>query len=451
MTPYVAAFAEKWGTLASVLKICGDFQCESFEVTQSQENSAEAIQLYKRRAELDKRAEAFIDLAHALQLHGNVEGSVTVLRRVLRTFSDHAGLWMHLGISFALSGRFPFARHCFCVAAKIATDCEAARSFSCCAAIALLIDDENLLKVATDSARRFNPYDPDVWQVLSHGDTLSALDSALIAFEFGAAVQNHLVHLCLSANKINEALGFALMTGDGEEISLCFEAQQRYDLALLYTDAHGTRERLELLLQKQTRGAFELYQNRQFDNAASMFQARGDVYGRLAAGVCLVASGKKAEGCEMLDLVRADAPYFGSQIDKLLFKYSDEPIQSRFAQKDPQMFFLEQLQKHTRVEAAHGCIKRFPSDPIAMEIFVLKSLESGSNEEITAELVTKARALYDVKPGRKSLMLFVVTLVRSRLWKEAAPPMQTLCLLAPNLLPVVRPLMAKLAALANEN
>jgi hypothetical protein len=80
-----------------------------------------------------------------------------------------------------------------------------------------------------------------------------------------------------------------------------------------------------------------------------------------------------------------------------------------------------------------------------MEIFVLESLRSGSNEEITDELVTKARALYDVKPGRKSLMLFVVALIRSRLWKEAVPAIQTLCLLAPNLLPVVKPLMTKLA------
>lgn len=157
---------------------------------------------------------------------------------------------MTLGIVFALTSRFAFARHCLCVAAKIATDTEASRSFSCCAAVALLIDDDCLLRKSIEAARRYNPYDADAWQVIAKTGYVSALEGALIAFEFGcpAVMLGNLWKLCLDAERPFEALGFAFMSGANEAISTCLECVGRYDLALVYADCDERRERLHALL-----------------------------------------------------------------------------------------------------------------------------------------------------------------------------------------------------------
>ena len=448
--PSVMRYAEKWPNLASVLKICGDFECIVFEVSKKPEAIKNAVQFYQKRAEVDRRAEAFIDLARALHLTGDTETALSVLRRVVKVFSDHAGIWMNLGIAFALTSRFPFARHCLCVAAKLSTDTEASKAFSCCSAVAFLIHDDELLQTSLDAARRYNPYDPDVWKLVVKTDEASALDAALMAFELGSSenILQVLPNMCLRMNRLQEALGYALMSDDNETIAACFEANHRYDLALLYAVSDKTKERLSLLLEKEAPSPFNLYKDGKFDEAAAVFSKDTSVYGQIATGICLISSGKTADGVRTLEAAKQAAPFFTRPIDQILMKLkpADEDMESTIAERDPATFFLLHLRKCSRLEAADFCIKHFPSNPDAMEIYVSECLRDGSNDSITDFLVTKARLLVHARPSTKSSTLLVISLIRSRLWQEASHELQRLLVMSPSLYAVGRPLLTQVLA-----
>lgn len=446
----VKQYAERWPRLAGVLKICGDFHCQVFELLRNPESIRAAVQCYQKRAELDRRAEAFIDLARALQLTGDSESALNVLRRVLKVFPDHPGIWMNLGIAFALTSRFVFARHCLCVAAKISTDTEAARSYTCCAAVALLTNDDPLLKTSLDAARRYNPYSPDVWQLFVKTKESSPLDAALMAFELGSSenILKVLPDLCLRVNKRLEALGYALMSRDSETIALCFEANGRYDLALLYATSEATKERLSLLLGQKSPQPFDLYKQGNFEEAAALFSKDESIYGKLATGLCLISANKAEEGVRIIEDAKRDALFFALPIERMLMKVApvDSELQFSSPERDPAAFFIAHLRKCSRLEAADLCIKHFPSNPRALEIYISECLRSGSNDAITDFLVTKARTLVSLRQDTNSICLLTICLLRSRLWKEAHEQLQRLIILAPRLYRSARPLLMQVCA-----
>jgi hypothetical protein len=178
------------------------------------------------------------------------------------------------------------------------------------------------------------------------------------------------------------------------------------------------------------------------------FAEREDGFGKIAAALCLVRAGRADEWREMLERVRAKAPFWGLAIDKMLFRCAGEGVyQSRFSQKDPHVCFLEALQRNDRVAAARVCIKRVPAEPRAIEIVVREGLVSGSLEEITDALVTKARTLVEMKPSQRAMALLAVALVRARMWVEAKRNLQILCIMAPAVIPIAKPILVELVRL----
>jgi hypothetical protein len=203
-----------------------------------------------------------------------------------------------------------------------------------------------------------------------------------------------------------------------------------------------------MIVDRTCDGPFALYDRKLLGDAAQAFMASPDVFSQIAAAVCLMVDGKTLEGRAVLEQVRVDAAFYALSIDKLLFRFStDEPIRSRFSGKDASILFLELLQKHGKLDAARLCLKRFPSDPKSIEIYVYECLNNGSYDDITDALLTKARALVAMQPSQRSLTLFVIALIRSRIWKEAIRNLQTLCVLAPAVIPIAKPLLAELTKL----
>lgn len=474
--PTVRLYSKKWNSLSTVLKICGDFFILSSSLSSSIENdddAKEALVLFKKRCEADKRAESFIDLARAIQIQKNqggsqkvdsIEMSIVVLRKVLKSFPDHAGLWTALGVSYALASRFPFARHCLCVAAKLATDMEQARSYACCANVALLINDSKLLEESIEAARSANPYDADVWQILaaskqSETSDKMSVEEAIIAFQFGASdvVSKCLPKLCLKSGRLTEALGFSLILQDDEEIASSFEALGKYDMALLYEKDEKKRDKLLCLANSME--AFkkfpnlELYKEGNFKDAALKFSEKNDFYSNLAAAVCYSKSGEIEKALQIFNELRKLDDHLSFQIEKIMLKVlpNDAKIESSLSLMNPELFFLNQLRSFSRIDAARNLIKRFPSDLSAISIFVVECLKSKAVDAVDDNALTKARALYKDIPGLKSLALLTMCLVRLDELDEALKNLQVLCFLDPNLTPKLKVIINSLLSKRQEN
>jgi hypothetical protein len=103
--------------------------------------------------------------------------------------------------------------------------------------------------------------------------------------------------------------------------------------------------------------------------------------------------------------------------------------------------FLEQLRRNTRVDAARNVVNSFVNNRSALKIYIWEALKSGMHEEITDFLIEKARELYRIAPGRESLTLLVVCMLRARRWKESMGLMQRLCVMEPSFCRFGRELM----------
>lgn len=449
--PLTEFFVNKWPKLASAIKMCGDFAIEAFCMTNDVKYIQLAQKYYKQRAEVDRRAESFIDFAHAMQFAGNIDAAVLILRRVLKTFPNHSGLWLNLGIAFALSNKYPFARHCLCVSAKIATDTEASRAYACCAAVADVINDQNLLKIATDAARLYNPYDPDVWQLLAKKGEVPPLEAAKIAFEFGASekIISSLPALYLRANKPLESLGYAMFANDTESIAAAYESVGQYDFALLFTKNEETQKRLRLLAGKSTEGfpLLDLYKNHDYEQAAKQFLAQDPIYGKLAAAICLNEAKKHEEALALLDEVQAEAPFLSIHIYRLKLKITPKStkVDPQYSEKDPITFFMYKSRFGSRLDAAQSTVQKFKDNAFAMKLYILEALKLHDRTNIDATLYKIATELFKIDPNRDTLSLLLCVQIRSKEYISALESIQLLCSLCPNLISQCRPIMTALA------
>lgn len=451
LKPSIDSYLKKWGSLATVLKICGDFYLDSFLMTNSDDDSQKSFQCYKKRCEIEKRAESFIDLARSFQIQNKIEESIAMLKKVLKVFPTHAGLWTALGISFSFVSLFPFARHCLCVAAKLSTDIEQARSYACCANIGLLIDDVDLLHEAVEAARQSNPYDPDVWQIIAATEKIKTVDSSLIAFQFGASnkVLKNLPDLLLKSGKPYQALGYAMIISDNESISKAFESLGRYDLALLYENDQERKLKLSCLVNSVDHNQFPnwcLYQEGKFDEAANMFMKNEDSYSQIAAAICFAKTGNVEKALSIF--LQQRELINGPQIERIMLQVLPKKLEFelKFVNKNPELFFIDQLRSNSRFEAAKKLIQRFPSDTAAMEIYIVEALKSKDEGAVDDNVLTKSRVLYLAKPCLKSLVLMAICSYKAASKEEALHDLQLICLMKPNFAPKLIPIIQKLAA-----
>ena len=436
-------FVELWGKNASVLKASGDYYIEVFNVSGNASYVDKAQKLYMKRAEIDCRAEAFIDLAHSLHLKNKDEMAVTVLRRALKSFSDHSGLWMNLGIAFALTSHFPFSRHCLCVAAKLATSTEMARSYACVAAIALMIDDEKLLKVATNAARSFNPYDPDVWQILIKTGEVNKREASRIAFDFGASsnIIDNLPLFSLQAGQPKDALGFAMMSGNRNLISDALEADGKYEFALLFADDEERRNRLIKFSNPKL-------MNQNTKELAAIFDKTEEPLRTLGLAALKLSEGDKQTALDSIMSVLGNhklAQPVAVELEKIALRIAPKEVkvEAKNADTDPIEFLIQAKRTMSTYDAAKAAWQRFDRNIPIVKNFVMEILRSQREEDY--ELAIKAiQAALKVSGDREIYRLLSVLQMRTSKFKEAYGTLQTLCILSPSLIQRLKPIMKEL-------
>ena len=424
--PLVREFVQIWGSQSSVLKLCGDYFVEEFLIEKDKSFLNEGQVCFMKRCEIDRRAEAFIDLARVLNLKDLPDQATLVLRRAVKSFTDHSGVWMSLGISFALSKQYSYARHCLCVAAKLATSMEMARSYACVAAIALLIDDEKLLDTATNAARSFNPYDPDVWQILIKTEKVNRFDASKIAFEFGSSrlIIPNLPLFALMSGETSDALNFSFMGEDTNAISFAFEALKKYDFALLFANKDD-KERIERLNLLNSKSKISKIDKKEENEPLKSLQLAAEKIingNRTEAGEIILSMINENSSCSYsLDLEKS--------VLEVIPKGSNFDVPHSLSH--PVVYVFNAMRTMSTYEAAKDAYQKFNRSAPIVKNLVMEIIKNNREEDYGLAL----QALNNVAKNqndREILRLLSIIQLKLGMKKEALVSLQQLSILSPS-------------------
>ena len=435
--PLVQYYNEKWGKLASVLKECGDFYVESFTSTNNTDYLQTAQVLYMKRCELDKRGESFVDLAMVLNMKGATEQALVVLRRAVKAFPDNPTVWISLGICFAILKKFPYAKHCICVAKNIAADdINMSSIFVCFAAISLLMNESNLAARATDAAFQLNQENSEVWQLKYLQEENNKYSNAVLIYESGATVNavKALPSLCIQENQIEDALGFAIMSKDRKKIAQAYEACGLYEYAMLFVDDDDkeTKERLIVLSkgtitnqdfdsQNPMVKAAHLFGEGKYDEAGALFVQRNDIFGKLGAYACAYMKGNSEKVASAIQKeVKTSDPSYQLLLDSIQIKANPnnglvypDVIRSKYLTLIPQF--------ETNYAALTNLYQweksKFSKDPELMKLLIVEILKSET--AAPAFLNDLSKQLLTLTGSRESILLRALSLYKLRKINES--------------------------------
>lgn len=445
--PFIEAYQNQWGTLGAVLRLCGEFYLTSFKITKNQKYIKSAITFMQKRCEIDVRPESFIDLSSIFIEMGQSKKAAMILQKVVHKFPDNFLLWTNLGVAFALTKEtIPFARHCLCVAAMIATDSESSKVYSFYSAIASMLADTELANRAANEAERARPDDPDVQLlklILSKdrnfnisfynddsyyndnesqregnengeeeeavGDEIkeerrmkmlqSQLDVALLAFEYGPTPQliQNIPRLYLELHKPIQALGFSLLSNDPKLICKSYEALGKYEEALTFAQDEETKQRLLALLgrnQSEFEAANFINEHKYQEALQSLSQKdhENSIILEISEAVCLALLDKKEEAAKKLLQIRKKAINDHASIeliesiDRLILVYA--PLSLDIGNigncKNYKLSFLKQLRKSkgNEKEAAKKVLDQNRKDINAYKLYLISALFNGYNNSV---------------------------------------------------------------------
>lgn len=297
----VVQFIEKWGNLGAILKASGDFFLEGFIASGNQNQSlfAEALNTYKKRAAVDLVPESFVDIANVLHLVGKNEDARTVLKRVLSKYPDSQIIWVNLGVLYAIDSRFPQARHCFIAASQISFDSQNGKVFTYIATVEKALNDLNMMEKAIRRAEEMNMSDASLLQLKSLDGKLNQFDASLCIYE-GEIVSRNLPKLCLLRGLPVQALGYALMLNDNNEIANAYEALGKYEQALLFSEDEGQRDRLSKLIGAKDSSIEDENSNEKIDSLINKFKEGNDLISKMTVAALYISKNDKKEAYEIL-------------------------------------------------------------------------------------------------------------------------------------------------------
>jgi len=446
--PFIEQYALKWESLVSVIKICADFYLEAFCISKNPEFAQKSQQYYMKRAEMERRAESFIDLSQILHFQNDEISAIKVLRKALRAFPEHYGLWLHLGIAFSFSKQYPFSRHCLCVAAKIATSTEIARAYSCVAGIGLEIGDEELLEKSLLAARSHNPYDPDVWTLLINRPGSSKYESSRIAYEFGASeeVIQNLSLYCLQNNKPLEALGYALMTNDEEIISSSFEANNNYVAALALTKDSSKQIRIKSILEAQeNKDDYSIFNFSDINEAKAHYLNCNSIYSKIAYVSCLISEKNYEDASKEILHILEDSCQFAEKLEEILLRVAPKtlPIDPTKLSRTPMNLFLYHRRMTTVLEAATITLKKFPTNIYTMKLYIFCVIKFEHEAEYE-NAKTILKRLIEHNADTDSIILELFIHLKTANTSSAINSIQILCYTHPKLIKILIPVLKKI-------
>lgn len=434
----LSIFINKWDSLQSALQVIAKFYFEAYKVNNLQEYIQKSIQFYIKRASKDVRAESFIDLAQAMFANSQIDYSLSTLSRAIRKFPEHPGLWINLGLLFAIKGNYLFATHCFCAGLKLGSNNEKGTIYSYFIPIAEKNDDQFLKEKAIKAALEFNPQDPIVIQLLGDNGLRKILDSYLLSFENAPSqyVLAKLPYLLIKNNRPLEALGFAFILNDKEVISLAYKALNQINIAKEYDNSIDVKES----------EIWKLYQTKNLEEIIEKFKDSSDVYEKLAVAICLIQTKKFNESLEILNTIKENEKYLTKTIDLIILKNfpKDFEFKSSLSQKDSEVLYYEMLRQYSNpLRAIQETTEIFRDDEFALKNFVIEGLKSQSDKSLNL-LIINSENLYKLYPSQSTLSLLFAVQVRTQNYNEAIKSAQKLCLMKPKDAPKLISLIQKL-------
>lgn len=404
---HIPQFLDKWGSLASAQKIAGDVYFRHFLVEANQESLGQAIQCFKRRAELDKRAESFIDLARVIYHAGQTEASLTILLRVVKVFVQNPGLWLNLGIAFALVGKVNFAKHVFSIASKIADKRERSLAFGFLSFFFQQEAQKDLAEKAMKKATDNDMTSPILWKLIASSKSDSWTEYYELRMK-GAEDEGYsaaFAESCFRVGRAGEGLSYALSSGDDDLIAKFQEAVGNYEAALEHQKDEAARERLKKLISERMSGTLSVYNGK---------TAQGSGYDHIAAGILYLHQNNTEKAKSEFDKATAELPELSKNIQSL----SDAWLGGKHQNSADEM-------ESCVIEAMKQ------SEPNLEEI-----------DEQTQELLSR-------HPSMTALNLRLCACLRCQNYKEALKTVQLILVIRPSLYRKFRSLTSKLQKFTN--
>ena len=422
--PKAQEFTTKWGNLAAVQKSAGDFYLEFFLVTSNEAMLSNAIACFKRRAELDKRAESFTDLAVAMHYGGQSQASVAILMRVIRVFPKSYNLWINLGVALAQTQKLAFAKHCFCVAAQMTDQQEQTQALVFCCGVLRQLGDIDGAEELVQMLRDRDTQSPDFWIIDTTPDARTRYENGMMAFRQlpSQEVSKSIARSCLSLGRVKEELEYALMANEKELICEAYEANGNYEMALQYATDDATRQRLEALIKGECPGFSEgsslAERARQLANGTSG-------YDHLGAGILFSQLNLTDEAQEQFKKAIEELPDREAEIRELMSFNGTEPA------KTPRACYISNIKREgsTPKDAALATAEQFPTSELALRAQLINTLKiPGPLPDGTAEL---ASTLCRRFPSTEALSLSICVALRQENYQQAMCLVQRLCVLRP--------------------
>ena len=421
--PKVPEFTTKWGNLAAVQKSAGDFYLEFFLVTSNQAMLSDATACFKRRAELDKRAESFTDLAVAMHYGGQSEASVSILMRVVRVFPKSSNLWINLGVALALTQKLVFAKHCFCVAAQMTSEEEQAQALAFCAGVLRQLGDTDGAEEIVQVLRERDTKSPDFWIVDSSPDARTRYENRMMAFQAlpSQDLMKNLARSCVALGRVKEELAYALASNEKELICQAYEANGSYDMALQYATDEATRQRLEALAKGEcpnSSGSSITERAHQLANGTSG-------YDHVGAGILFSQLRLTEKAQEQFEKALEELPGREVEIRELMSYNGSVPA------KTPRGCYISELKREgsTPLDASLDTADKFPYSELALRSQIINTLKiPGPVSDETEELASE---LYTHFPSTEALSLSICVALRREDCQQALRLVQRLCVLRP--------------------
>ncbi|EAY16784.1 hypothetical protein TVAG_447430 [Trichomonas vaginalis G3] len=421
--PFIEIYLQKWGHLATVMKIVSDYYIEVFKTTKDASILENCQKLLMKRCENDRRGESFIDLARVMSLRGADNHALVVLRRAVKAFPDNPNVWLSLAITFINNNRYDFAMHCLTAASKISQEKEKSVALSMISALSyLLLDDHTTATKAVEESLVLDEMNKFGWEMKAIMNKENPLNFLKLAFEYGSEkVTNNLADYSLLNNELNQSLGYAFLSNDKEKISLALENQGNYEMSLLFTTKESQKHHLR-----------DLESNDEKD--ASKYIQMNNKYGNLGVASCLLSQGRKEDAIKVLN--KTIDLFDSIEIKDMLINMTNQLSQSsqmKFNQKNPlNILRIELLKSNDKLDTYYHAFLEDKQNIDFLRLFITQCLNSESIPKyMEADLGLAISNIGKVSASRDSIYLQIIYFIRYGKKAKARHAIQTLSVLSP--------------------
>ena len=450
----VSEYFNKWGEIPAVAKISGDFYTEVYIGTNDKQYKEKALNCYKKKVELDKRAESFLDLGYFLQRIGDNETAKVILLRALAFFQDNSFLWLNLGVIYILLSQYSPARHCLIVASNILAQDYLSIVYYYIAYIAHKLNDIELLKSSLSKAKQINPQEELGWklELITEGYNLKIDENDPIP-------NNNIKHICdlkynvksfLEKNRNLQALEYSFKSNYQLGIARSYESLGRYSDALSiiqsinepnanYTsdDKYLDIKRLTNLISNNI-SEYQIFQQIKNCDEEKINEIinNGSIIAKLSLATYLISVPNISAAQKIIDSISisnpdyCNSPFYKKYVEFLKVHLPEKVrISSEISKKDPYIYLLKQRKKHDECLSFKKMIEKFPEDEKSIKLYISYYMKQSS---ITTQLNKLLEYVQKLQATRETQKMKIAICIKAKNFQEAKKSLQVLYIMDPN-------------------